>query len=955
MKAESLKIATICAASLLASATARADTTVNLDTDAAYWYSFDGAMTAHSTALSFGGTERPDSYQAWNAAGNQAYKIVAGTAHPWGTIPSETAASGGDATWTVLCRASMGTAADGIVWSIGNGGNNNYAVVLRRNADGEAVLSCAAYGGMYDKIKYTLGSGESALASNMHTYAVVKQAGKKALLYVDGKRAQTVIDTVNGTSDSDGAIAGDIRASNQQFQWGGCIDSNASYRGEGTLIADWRFYEGELAADDIAAYAAQFPAATVGNYMLVSDGATVGTVGTDYGDVVVKRSGALAFDLSSYEANATPVELFSYTSLDLGDKSLENCVLVKGKSDRSLTYTLTNDAVNKKVTCTVASGTPARNYWLGAAFDSTENLWKTAGKWSLGAPQSGDTVVFAFDTDDVRVWDISSCNTFDTLDIECDEVHIASSYGEWTLAPKSITGGGSIVLGRKTANSATETRRVGIVAQSGEALTIGEGITVKSDNTKYTSYISKDSGTSVTVNGKVVCDEGVIINLNNVTLTQGLVANGTVELWGGIGLADTDGKYAVSGTGTVNVNGLEVVKTFTDGFTGTLLISGNVGIARDGELDFSNVELKNSSGSIYLKNSVKFRKLTVTGSFKLETSADITLSMESATEDSELTNISYSGTRSTKVAIVKKGNGMITLGGGGELVSGIVKSIDMQGGTLYLKKCANTTDLALDSLTLADGVVVQSQVTRSGDNPDYTYSCPTLTVSGAVDVSGVKFDLTDTYDYLSAATSSETTTFTILSATSVTGTPAANSDIATATEKYYWLPKNNGTSVFFKVRSTNNGFVIIISENTTKEDVTSDALNTWLTTSCGYDLSSGKGFSAAESALNTDNAHAITGFEAYVLGYSNIEDAAPVMGATVSGENISLSFVGTTTPASLPTGVTVAYSVQKSSDPSFPEGEATTSTDSVSTPPVTLAFADAGLYNRLVASIAAAQ
>ena len=98
------------------------------------------------------------------------------------------------------------------------------------------------------------------------------------------------------------------------------------------------------------------------------------------------------------------------------------------------------------------------------------------------------------------------------------------------------------------------------------------------------------------------------------------------------------------------------------------------------------------------------------------------------------------------------------------------------------------------------------------------------------------------------------------------------------------------------------------------------------------------------------------GFETYVKalikgeGTLKITGGGTVMTAAVSGDSFTLAYdlTGKITPPPTVDGVTLSYAIKSSDDPTF-SGDVTT------TASTSLAFADAGLYNRLVASIAAAQ
>lgn len=138
------------------------------------------------------------------------------------------------------------------------------------------------------------------------------------------------------------------------------------------------------------------------------------------------------------------------------------------------------------------------------------------------------------------------------------------------------------------------------------------------------------------------------------------------------------------------------------------------------------------------------------------------------------------------------------------------------------------------------------------------------------------------------------------------------------------------------------GFVIIIS------DATLEVPTTWGGVS-------GMEEDAAEAALVTENNYGVKGYEAYLLGYDDIESANRVMGAAVSGGNVSLSFAGAGTPPTN-TGVTVTYKAQYRESmtdgdwtdyPADSEDEhyVATSTDGT----VSMAFANVYAYTRLVA------
>ena len=143
------------------------------------------------------------------------------------------------------------------------------------------------------------------------------------------------------------------------------------------------------------------------------------------------------------------------------------------------------------------------------------------------------------------------------------------------------------------------------------------------------------------------------------------------------------------------------------------------------------------------------------------------------------------------------------------------------------------------------------------------------------------------------------------------------------------------------------GFVISIAS----ADVTideNDSFNSWLSSN-GYDISTESGITAVQTALVTKSeTTGMSPLEAYVLGYDD-KGATPNIAATPTATGFTLTF-DSHTPNAL-SGIGVTYSVKKSSDNSVWSDATTTSAGSGA---VSLAFDDAGLYNKLVATIAAA-
>ena len=156
-------------------------------------------------------------------------------------------------------------------------------------------------------------------------------------------------------------------------------------------------------------------------------------------------------------------------------------------------------------------------------------------------------------------------------------------------------------------------------------------------------------------------------------------------------------------------------------------------------------------------------------------------------------------------------------------------------------------------------------------------------------------------------------------------------------------PKFNTEGIYLR----RDGFVITIAS----ADVTideNDSFNSWLSSN-DYDISTESGITAVQTALVTKNeTTGMSPLEAYVLGYDD-KGATPNIAAISTATGFTLTF-DSHTPNAL-SGIDVTYSVQKSSDNSVWSDATTTPAGSGA---VSLAFDDAGLYNKLVATIAAA-
>ena len=253
-----------------------------------------------------------------------------------------------------------------------------------------------------------------------------------------------------------------------------------------------------------------------------------------------------------------------------------------------------------------------------------------------------------------------------------------------------------------------------------------------------------------------------------------------------------------------------------------------------------------------------------------------------------------------------------------------------------------------DKVALGSGVTVGANGTIGGSG---TISSPitftsgakvevasdaanTLTFSSAIDASTLTVKLTGTL--------TQGTEYTILTAGSGS-TGKATVVVDNPPEKGAWRTKWDGTTLMaYYVKP---GFVITIADAKITLD-NETGLTTWLTEN-DVDANS----ATEDDYLATQNDQGISPLAAYMLGYTTYSDStdAPTMTASVSGDSFTLAYDLTGKTANSIDGIALEYGIATSSDnETWSEPVATTTT-----PPVTLAFTSAGLYNKLVASIVA--
>lgn len=238
-----------------------------------------------------------------------------------------------------------------------------------------------------------------------------------------------------------------------------------------------------------------------------------------------------------------------------------------------------------------------------------------------------------------------------------------------------------------------------------------------------------------------------------------------------------------------------------------------------------------------------------------------------------------------------------------------------------------------------------------GEAPSYsalpiTVEGGTLAINGSINAANVTLKPAD------PAAAARAGTVLFWAKTVSSGTPTLDSSLTalyrlkTTTDASLAIHGTECTGTAYSIEKR-GGFVISIAENKTVE-----VPLTWDSSLHLDAVGSASEIAAAQTTLITANAYGVKPYEAYLLGYSSAASADRMMGATVSGGNIALSFAGAGIPPS--TDVTVTYKAQyresmTSGDWADYPATGDHAVATTSTPPVTLAFANAYTYTRLVA------
>lgn len=720
---------------------------------------------------------------------------------------------------------------DGGVFQSGTASATRKWIKIGSESDGNGTITIHS-GGELRGSQITPGSGTSTVNFNGGKFTVlygeeifpssdkltVNLNGKGGTIDTNGSNA-SVADPLLGTGSLTKQGSGTLKLSGANTYTGDTIVEEGTLTVSGSLattnlklaggtvsgVLSWNtvvvtngvYHYSELPSTDAASYEM-----TGGVIVMTSAEAADSTI-----KKVVVKGGTLVVDGAgnTYAAgDAIAINAATLDGVTAGD-----VIRVAGTT---LDWTISVDGK----TATASAPASATNIWVGGASGS----WEEVANWKYGVPTSSQDV--SFDGNVTIVYSASVAKVAKTVTLNNANLTIkASNYSGGfyaALQTSSLAGSGTLTLDR-----------AGLVPTA--AMTIPSTIKVVIKNNDVNdSYIGSNSYV-LTIDGEV--------NVVNLLHIWNAVINGPITGSGTFGVTGKNVKFAGDNSGfrgTVTTPS-DQTQYFLSAASGSENAVWNIN--GDLRLDFEGVikfgRFSNSGQKMYYCNHEKA----------------VTIEIGALGGESSFGNLAFFGdlvyeTPNMKLAnytIKKVGSGKLTYASYGIPAFDVVEGELALAPTLYndshavlgvdsiivrtgaILSGALTGELAADSgtvnntqthsqtiseLTLEPGAIVRQTIVQSGEDPDYTYSCPTLAVSGTASVNGALFDLVDSYDFLANAVAGEATVFTPLSSTTVAGTPVAYRDIPMATAKWAWLPKNTGSAVVFKGRNTRSGFVIFV-------------------------------------------------------------------------------------------------------------------------------------------------
>ena len=453
-----------------------------------------------------------------------------------------------------------------------------------------------------------------------------------------------------------------------------------------------------------------------------------------------------------------------------------------------------------------------QNHWIGGE----SGLWNSDANWEFGIPKMTECAVFT---------NSATATAADNGEHKMDKLVIESGKTVRFTAPTS-SNWPQLNMSEFPAGGTLEIGLGGIESYDGKELALNGDITLTNDGTRD-AFIKAKNG-SIVSNGKLtITGESTKANIlgqnnmlingeialdtstenRNVRITRARV-DGNITGSGYIQLDSDDGDKQCSLNGDnrgfsgridkINNNGCILGGPNAAGtniewhVTGDLhLVAENDQVWKFGALNFDwtgwnvcyitkdksiTLEVGSLGQDMTFKNAYKFwgeganTDITVTirkvGAGKLTTGAynykhlvveagEVALEKPTAFDNKNFKNI-------TSVSVAS-----------GATISGYPGT--QADGGMYI-----------EALTLAPGAIVKETLVATTENDVTTYSCPVLTVTGDVNVSGVKFMLVDTNEHLTSAEKENVEKFTVLQANAVTGRPASDVIAKMATGNWGW-------------------------------------------------------------------------------------------------------------------------------------------------------------------------
>ena len=462
-------------------------------------------------------------------------------------------------------------------------------------------------------------------------------------------------------------------------------------------------------------------------------------------------------------------------------------------------------------------------------------------------------------------------------------------------------------------------------------------VSVDSAVTPLSVTVDNSSGNDYTFTGSTITPQnGIVTKQGAGTLSiPNNMVGGTINIEGGkvnmsYSASTSSTKVTFAGDSELSVSGnsyvLQADVTIDSGVTATITPANNnttyyIGTSHN-VVNNGTIAITGGSGTIAFTGTYSGSgNVTVSGGNLFLT--DMTgLNLEQATDSGSIyIGSSSSATLTNPDCDIAK----ISLWGDG---SG--STLNVSGGTF------KTSNLALGTTTKVTAENVEMEIgslSGAGSLNAELKTGGSFKFTGAIDMSS-KVTAID-----AAAISSSEKTIVLLTAPSAstfdTSKVSISSDMTTAGYSIKLVSNDDGTKSIVATKA--NGFVIIIAGTPIEVPTTWGGV-------------SGMEEETAAAALVAENTYGVKGYEAYLLGYDDIESANRVMGAAVSRGNVALSFAGAGTP---PTDTYKAQYRENMTDgdwadyPADSEDEhyVAISTDGT----VSMAFANAYAYTRLVA------